>query len=230
MAGTASKARRPGCSASVRRRSQGATRKAPAIGLYYDAFQLPAGVQFYLSNANGRQVVGAYTEANNSADGLFANEAVQGEVVNLELDIAPAVDLRTIKLHVDKAMVYFRSYEHLNVYRGTTRDPDPYDLEGSSSTCMINSKCPLGVNYPNQRKASLQVLVRTAGGDLLGSCSGTMINNTGNTTAACKQYVLTATHCEDNNSTSNNTFSQFLFRFNFEKAACTGGAAATVNT
>jgi len=84
--------------------------RAPAIGLYYDEFKLPPGVKYFLSNANGRQVLGAYTDANNSADGLFATEAVQGGVINLELDIAPGADLGSIRLHANKAMVYFRSY------------------------------------------------------------------------------------------------------------------------
>jgi hypothetical protein len=208
---------------------------APAIGLYYDKFQLPAGVKYYLSNGNGQQVLGSYTEKNNAEDGLFANEAVQGDVVNLELNIDPKVNLNDIKLHIDRALVYFRSYEYLGKYitagsemAKPTGDPDDFQLEGSSSTCGINAICPLGVNYPIQRKSSLQVIIITATSG--GVCSATMINSTGNTGGTCKQYVLTATHCDANNSTQNSNFSQFLFRFNFEKEQCTGGAAATVNT
>jgi len=203
---------------------------APAMGFYYDKFQLPEGVQLFLSNDNGNQVLGAYTSSNNSEDHLFANEAVLGNEVNIELNISPEVDLNDIQLHMNRVLVYFRSYEYLNKYKssdGTKQkptDPDPFGLEGSSSTCEINAICPLGQNYPKQRKSTVQLIFQE------GLCSATLINNTGNTTTSCKNYVLTATHCEINNDTSGIAYSQLLVRFNFEKAQCTGGAAATVNT
>ena len=62
---------------------------APAIGLYYDHFRLPEGVKLYLSNASGKQILGAYTDANNSPSSEFATEAIQGGLVNLELNIEP---------------------------------------------------------------------------------------------------------------------------------------------
>jgi len=204
---------------------------APAIGLYYNEFFLPKGVRMHLTNDNGRQVLGAYTFKNNFDDGLFAHEAVQGEKVHLELNIEPDVDVSAIQLHVDRGLIYFRSYEYLNQYasdesvRARPTDEDPFNLEGSSSTCGINAICPLGVNYPIQRKSSVQFLLPAGG-----ACSGTMINNTGNSEAECKPYLLTASHCEASSSVANSTFSQLLIRFNFEKLQCSGGAPATVNT
>jgi hypothetical protein len=203
---------------------------APAIGFNYDNFKLPEGVKLYLSNANGRHIVGAYSSKNNDEDRHFANEPVQGSMVNIELNIDRGVDLSEINLHIYKIMVYFRSYEYLNQYAGDDgtqakpTDPDPFDLEGSSSTCGINAICPVGVNYPKQRKATVQILSDG------GACSATMINNTGNTLANCKQYLLTATHCDPANSTSDSHFSELLIRFNFEKLQCTGGAPAEVKT
>lgn len=204
---------------------------APALGFNYDQFKLPEGVKLYLSNANGQHIIGAYTARNNSEDRRFANEPVQGDVVNIEMNIDRGVKIEEINLHIYKIFVYFRSYEYLNQYAGDpatqarpTGDPDPFDLEGSSSTCGINAICPLGMNYPDQRKATVQILSNG------GACSATMINNTGNTQADCKRYLLTATHCDPDNDTANSHFTEFLIRFNFEKAQCTGGAAATVNT
>lgn len=212
-------------------RMQVAITGAPALGLNYDDFHLPAGVKLYCSNANGQHILGAYTAKNNSSDGRFANEPVQGGLVNIEMNIDRGVRLEDIRLHIYKLFVYFRSYEYLNQYAGDqatqarpTGDPDPFNLEGSSSTCGINAICPLGMNYPQQRKATVQIL--SSGG----ACSATMINNTGNTQADCKQYLLTATHCDPSNDTANSHFTEFLIRFNFEKEQCTGGPAATVNT
>ncbi len=212
-------------------RAQVSIANAPALGFNYDQFKLPAGVKLYLSNSNGQHIIGAYTSRNNSEDGRFANEPVQGSTVNIELNIDAGVKTDDIQLHIYKIFVYFRSYEYLNQYAGDnatqarpTGDPDPFNLEGSSSTCGINAICPLGVNYPKQRKATVQILSNG------GACSATMINSTGNTQADCKQYLLTATHCDPDNSMSNSHFTEFLVRFNFEKTQCTGGAAATVNT
>ncbi len=102
---------------------------ANALGLYYDNFQLPEGVKFYLSNANGKQILGAYTAANNNPSvPNFATEAVQGEVVNLELDIEPGVNLADINLHIDRAAAYFRGIEYLlNYVDGDLQTIDAYD-------------------------------------------------------------------------------------------------------
>jgi hypothetical protein len=205
---------------------------APAIGLYYDNFKLPEGVKMFLSNDNENQVLGSFTSANNSDDNLFANEPVLGEIVNIELNIEPGVDLNAIQLHMNKALVYFRSYEYLNKYQQSEdanqskpTDVDPLGIEGSSSTCQINAICPLGVNYPKQRKSTVQIIHPDGF-----FCSASLVNNTGNTASSCKNYLLTATHCEPNNDTSGAPFSQLLVRFNFERKSCGLGAAAQVNT
>lgn len=199
---------------------------AKAIGFYYDRFQLPEGVKYYVFNEKGNQVLGAYTAGNNQADGLFANEPVQGGTVYLELDIDPGVDIQLINLHIDRSAVYFRRTEYLNQYAdgfGKLETLDAVDsaLDGSSSVCMINAVCPLGSGYTDQSKAVLQQLLPLGQG--VAACTGTMINTTGNTTANCKQYFLTASHCEPSNSTNSSTFSQLIVRFNFQRATCTGG-------
>jgi hypothetical protein len=207
---------------------------AKAMGLYYDKFELPKGVKLYLSNANGYQVLGAYTSNNNSPEKTFANEAIQGSVVNIEMDIAPGVNLADINLHIDRAAVYNRSIENLIQY---TVDPTKlHEIDfldsifaGVSSTCMINAICTQGSAYPNQRKASFQTLIPVGQG--VGACSATMMNSTGNTGATCKQYFLLATHCDGANSTASSHFSQWLLRYNFQQANCAASTAVpTSNT
>lgn len=193
---------------------------AKATGLYYDKFQLPKGVRFYVSNANGNQILGAYTSNNNSPSNTFVNEAVQGSVVNLEMDITPDVNMDDIKMHIDRAAVYFRGVDYLAQY-AQLHEIDAIDtaLTGGSSVCMINAICPQGVNYANQRKATFQILLPVTGG--VGACSATMLNNTGNTTSNCKQYFLTATHCDGENGSTSAHFDQLIMRFNFAQTACT---------
>jgi hypothetical protein len=201
---------------------------AKALGFYYDKFQLPKGVNMYVTNANGYQVLGAYTSNNNTPSKTFANEAVQGSVVTIEMDIAPGVNLSDIEMHIDRTAVYFRGIEYLAQF---TIDPsklhemDEVDsiLTGGSSVCMINAICPAGVNYPNQRKATFQIILFTPEGPV--TCSATMINNTGNTGSTCKQYFITATHCDYENSTASSHFDQMFLRFNFEQATCNATTA-----
>lgn len=201
---------------------------APAIGLLYDRFFLPKGVRMFLSNANQQQVMGAFDNSNNIADGVFSSDAVQGDVITVELNIDANVDMNNIKLHIDKAMVFHRAIEHLKLYSISGDQPlDQIDaqLNGRSSVCNINAICPQGTGYGNNRTATVQIIHSDGS-----ACSGTLVNNTGNTTASCKPYILTASHCNQSGSEdANNPFNQYLVRFNFENTSCTGGAAATTS-
>lgn len=196
---------------------------APSIGLLFNLFNLPKGVKLFLTNENGKQIVGAFDATNNDPSGEFAIDVVQGNKVFVELNIDAGATLNDIKLHIDRVMVMHRGIEHLNAFV----DVQPFDqidnqLNGSSSVCMINAICPAGDNYPNNRKATIQTLLPS--GQYVSLCSGTLVNNTGNTTADCKAYVLTASHCEGTGSLTNSTFNQLMIRFNFERSSCSNTA------
>src|SRR5690606_35138875 len=89
---------------------------APAIGLYFDQFQLPEGVALYLMNGNKKQILGAYNAQNNSEELTFAVEPVQGELVRMELFIPKEVKDSAILFSINKAAVYHRSIEHLKAF------------------------------------------------------------------------------------------------------------------
>lgn len=196
----------------------------PGSLFYYDRFSLPKGVRYYLTNANDRQVLGAYTQANNTEDGLFVTQEVQGGVVNFELDIDKDVDLEKIQWHINEAGVLFRSADYLQQYAGGNVLMADW-LQSSSSVCEINAICPQGVNYPHQRKATARI-ISPLPNNYVGLCTGTLMNNTN---SDCKPYFLTASHCESGNSIANNTFSQWVFYFNFETPNCNGTGNA-INT
>lgn len=199
---------------------------APAIGLQYDQFYLPAGVRLFLTNANKKQVMGAYDISNNIPDGVFTSDAVQGETVDIELNLDRGADINQIKLHINKAMVFHRAIEHLSLYTIAGEQPlDQTDnlLNGQSSVCNINAICPQGIGYGNNRKATVQILHSDGT-----ACSGTLVNNTGNSPGSCKPYILTATHCNQSGSEAVDTpFNQYIVRFNFEHSACTGSPDPT---
>jgi lysyl endopeptidase len=120
----------------------------------------------------------------------------------------------------------YRSVEHLQQFAsnedgGTAAKPTLDQFAGRSSVCEINAICPAGQNYPEQRKATVRIVMPM--GQFVGFCTGTLINNT---KGDCTPYVLTATHCEETNSKINNTFTNWMFYFNFESPDCAGNIAA----
>jgi len=193
-------------------RAQVAVAGAPALGFYYDKFALPDGVRYFLSNSNKKQILGAYTSANNSSDGLWVNEKVQGELVNLELDIDANVDVSQIKMHINNVGYFYNSVSYLTYYQTDGAPQFAYD---SSSPCEINAICPIGSAYPNQRLASMHIEYVKNPNIYAGS--GTVMNNT---LQDCTPYVLTASHVEGTNSTANTTFSIWMFYFNYETPTC----------
>jgi len=205
---------------------------APALGFYYDKFHLPPGVKLFLFNQNGKQILGAYTQSNNNpTTHRFANEPVQGQVVNIELDIDADANENDIQLSINKIAVFHRSIENLRQFAPSDLQfIDEIDdaLNGVSSVCMINSVCPPGTGYDSARLATLEYLSFSQLG--VGMCSGTMVNNTANSPESCTQYMLTATHCDPDNSTTNSHFDQFIFRFNFEHNDCEGSDVPLANT
>lgn len=209
-------------------------KNAPALGLYFDQFHLPKGVSLFIHNENQKHILGAYTEENNnSIDDMFATEAIQGEKAYIELNISNPDLIDDIKLNIDRALVYFRSYENTLPYAAEDwtliGSQDQFGLEGASSNCMINANCSEGVGYERQKRASVQIIVITSGG--AGLCSATIVNSEGNDAQTCRPLLLTASHCESSGAAITNTsYSQLLTRFNFEKDQCSGGPAATQST
>lgn len=202
----------------------------PSLLCYYDKFSLPRGVRFFLSNANGKQILGAYTQDNNNTDEVFVTQEVQGGIVNLELDIEAGVNTDDIKLHINKTGVMYHASAGLaqfagNDDNGTAAKPTGDPIAGNSSVCEINAICPAGQSYPEQRKATVRIIM-PMGGNFIGFCTATLINNT---KGDCTPYLLTATHCESGNSKSDITFAQWLFYFNFEAPDCAGAGTAPNN-
>lgn len=206
---------------------------AKAIGFYYDHFNLPKGVKLFISNENGRQILGAYTSENNDAEfNNFANEPVQGSVANIEMNIPAGVTVENIVFHINDVAAYFRGVAPLNqIYSGSSTSTPARPTAGNSAPCNVDANCPLPPFAPSDfhvaKNASVQITIRTSSGTALGDCSGTLINNTGNVAnGTCTPYVLTASHCDDENSFDDVNFSQWLFRFNYRYDSCGGNTIA----
>lgn len=197
---------------------------ARAMSFNYDKFYLPEGVQFYVKNANGKQLLGAYTSLNNNKWEKFAHQEVQGETIYLEMDVEPGVNPSSIKFHIDKVYPYYRGAGIVNELYADAADHDtqlrPTDAE---SPCHINANCPDGdgVAFGKAKDATVQI---NMGGSV---CSGTLINSTGNATGgACKPYLLTASHCDGNNARDDANFINWVFTFNYQYTTCAGSTLA----
>lgn len=191
-----------------------------ALGLYYNVFHLPEGVRYFLSNSTGRQVLGAYTAANN-VDGAWVTEKVQGETINLEMDIAQNVDVNAIKFHISHIAVFDKATAYLNQYAlesgknlKTTSVLMPYD---SSSPCEVNAACAAGFSDQKNATVHIEYVYPATHPKYVYGATGVLVNNT---SGDCSPLLLTATHVEPTNQTSNATFSNWIFYFNYQTPTC----------
>ncbi len=188
---------------------------AKAIGLYYDHFYLPQGAKYFLFNENGHQVLGAYTSNNNPDDDQWANEKVQGDLINLELDLPADADTSSVYMHINYAADFYRATEYLNHYKSIDKIESTLFPYGGSSPCEINAICSIGIPFSEQRKATVKIEYQSNG--YIYGVSATCMNNTSQN---CIPYILTASHADPTNSTSSKTFSTWMFYFNYETPTC----------
>lgn len=207
---------------------------AKALGVYYSSFNLPKGVSLFLTNENKNQVLGAYTSNNNTENGKFSNQPIQGNVVNIELNIDPSVNIDDIKLEILSLGAYYKgvdadvaAFENNDIFANPINPPG---VLNQSASCHIDVVCPQngGEDLAKARSSEARIVATNgqAGGGI-GFCSGTIINNTANTAANCKALFLTASHCEGDNGHSDATFQFWQFRMNYQRDSCGAGAFPT---
>jgi hypothetical protein len=206
--------------------------EAQAITLYYDQFHLPKGVRLFVSNANGRQILGAYTADHNVADGRFSNEPVQGSVVNIEMDIDPNVNVSDIQYRIKNAGALYRGLDNdVAQYSSTQIDPVNPPVIGQSAQCHVNAICPAANDYADERTGVARILISPDDQfSDIGFCSGTLINNTRNFGTTCRPLFITASHCDGANQRTNAHFQYWQFRFNFKSTNCDGTGLPNATT
>lgn len=177
---------------------------ALSIGVYYDSFTLPIGGKLFLYNEDKTQVIGAFTYDNNNESGLFANEMIYGDIVNIEY-WEPVKTLAPPEFHINEIAYFFRGVK--NMKNPSWTEP--------SEACEVNINCtPVGDNWQDEKRGVSRILVKE--GTLYGYCTGSLINNANQN---CTAYYLTAYHCKGNASASD--LNQWIFYFNYESSGCT---------
>jgi lysyl endopeptidase len=209
-------------------RLQVETPGAKAVNFYWDKFNLPEGVKLYLTNGNGKQILGAYTSANNNKFNNFAVEEIQGNVAVLEMDIEASANVKDISFHINKSGAFYRGVNLIDRRYATDEETGAKPTNfGDASECHVNANCPEGDAYMKSKNATVRVVI-PIGENGIGFCSGTLLNNTANAAGgACKPYILLASHCDDANGRNDEHFAQWLFTFNYMYVNCAGAPPAT---
>jgi hypothetical protein len=175
---------------------------AISINLIFDKFDIPPGASFFVYNEGKKQLLGAYTEQNNSFDGKFSTTPVVGDIITLEYN-APSYLKQDPMINIS---VVVHAYK--NIFNFLRKLTDDY---GESGACNRNVICSEGDPYRNQIRSGVMLLTSSNSR----FCSGSLVNNT---RFDGTPYVLTANHCWD---ASSNTW---IVMFNYQSPACPNGS------
>ncbi|MEY4936886.1 MAG: hypothetical protein RIS64_3245 [Bacteroidota bacterium] len=178
---------------------------AVGLAIAYQNFYLPKGSHLYMYRPDGKQILGGYTDANNSPQNVFLTGIINGDSAILEyFEPQNAIG----KGHFELSTLYY-----------AYRNPNPTDeLLGfnDAQSCHININCPEGSDYATEKRAITRI--RMVMNEGLGWCSGSMIANTA---SDGKPYLLSAYHCQDGFTP---LYALWTFFFGYESPTCTNPA------
>lgn len=186
--------------------SQGAEALIP----YYNLFYLPQGSTLHVYTPERDEVIGAFTPANNPADGLYCTGLIHGETCILEYYEPKEVQGQG-KISIN---AIGHAYRMVSDYFPRSTSATQQLGFGNAEGCEVNVNCSEGDNWQNQKRAVVCILIQDASGQER-LCSGTMINNVNQD---CTPYLLSAQHCGEESQSP--VFSQWVFYFNFESPTC----------
>ncbi|NVO03248.1 MAG: PKD domain-containing protein, partial [Bacteroidetes bacterium] len=176
---------------------------AISINLIFDHYNLPADAKLFIYAPNKSEIIGAFTDFNNRADGAFATTLMHGDSIILE--------------YFEPSNASFPGEVSINNVTHGYRNGFEYAKNfGGSGTCQNNVACPISSGWTNEVNSACMLV---SGGS--GFCSGSLVNNTSNDGTP---YILTANHCYSNPST-------WVFWFNWQSPTCTNpGSSPTYNS
>ena len=166
-----------------------------ALILYFSALYLPQSCFLYTT---GRDVDNIYTFSfvDNPQGGSYSIPMIDGEYIILRVFVP-----------------YDCSAEPHIIISGVgiiTKNEKGY---GGSGSCEVNVNCNEGLQWKNQKNATVRILIRNV--NSIYWCSGTLMNNGRKDRTP---YILTANHCGKGATKEN--LKQWQFFFNYEAANC----------
>ncbi len=182
--------------------------KAKEIAIAYDHFHLPPGARLFVFSLDRKNVLGAYTAANNSKEAEFLSGPLKGEECVIEY-FEPA----SVK-GLGRFDIPF-IYHH---YRGGAQSANQTDDTGFNGalTCELNVNCPQGANWQTQKRSVVRIYMAMKNAAFW--CSGSIMANTSKDGTP---YVLSAYHCQDGYIPN---YNRWTFYFNYESADCSNPA------
>lgn len=177
---------------------------AKSINLFYKEFYMPKGGMLYLYNEDKSEVLGAFSELNNTSDKYFATAPTYGETTILEY----------------YEPVYSKGKGSLNISQVVHAYRDVYGfLSVAELSCNININCPIGAPWVEQKRSVSRITFIQGGNGYL--CTGSLVNNTLQNRSL---MYLTAEHCAPDNHAS------MVFYFNYENPTCYGSTGSLNQT
>lgn len=183
------------------------SRGALSINVLFSEYELPEGSQLFLYNKDQSHILGAFNHLNNSELQLLPVSPVEGDEVIIEYQ-EPAHVSFPGRLTVGEVNHGYRSL------RGTEPKGDQRAFACMPPTICFAEELP--GDGPFSRSAVLVIINGVI------SCSGVMVNNTANDG---KPYLLTASHClNENFSVTNPDYEEvagsIVCYFNYESPLC----------
>jgi hypothetical protein len=166
---------------------------ALTLNFIFSEYELPPGARLFLYTPDREHILGAFTEANNQAAGVFATTLIDSDLVVLEYHEPASVPFPGL-LRLGSVT---HGYRYMKAYgeRGL----------GDSGSCNNNVHCPESAGWEDPIRS---VVLLLEGGDSF--CTGALVNNTA---FDGTPYVLTANHCYSNPAT-------WVVWFNWESPTC----------
>jgi hypothetical protein len=147
------------------------SRGAYSINILFSKFHLSKGAKVFVYNADQTQILGSYTDENNTEHNLLPVQPIGGEEL--------IVELQEPENSVSEIEVGEVNHDFLGLFRAGTEPRDP------SQSCHPNLVC-----YPEDAQVGSGVVELIINGNTY--CTGALVNNTAQDGTP---YLLTATHC-----------------------------------
>lgn len=180
------------------------SKDALSLGLTYKDFYLPKGATLFIYDPGKSMVFGAFSEMNNTQDGIFATVPVPGSTIVVEY-YEPVYSRGQGRFVINEAV---HAYKDILGYSSAMEEP-----------CNININCPTGAPWQEEKRGVTRITFNQGGSGFL--CSGSLVNNTLNNRVP---YYLYAEHCATDN------YSTMVFYFNYENPTCVGTFGSLANT
>jgi len=181
---------------------------AQAISLHFQHFQLPAQARLFVYSTDRQYVRGAFTHLNNRKNG-FAIGAIPGPQVTVSYEVPSIFWKGKLPFALSEVGCLWEAPDFLK---------QSQDF-GDAGLCQVNTNCGEGIPFQNMDNAITRIYIRN--GNLVGWCSGTLVNNTQHD---LRPLLLSAHHCAFDTQLGQlipqSDFDQWIFYFGFEASGC----------